>query len=101
VGVVDEVTALVDIDPTLVIGGDFSRAGGHVSRKWARRVPDWGDLNGDGTLDVDDLDPFDACMGGPERVCDPRCECADVDSDGDCDLADFSLVQSCAWGRSV
>jgi len=56
------------------------------------------DLDGDGDMDVDDMDLFAGCMGGPDASSPPGCEpaiftAADLDADGDVDLGDYAAFQ--------
>lgn len=52
------------------------------------------DLNGDGSVDQEDLDRFRLCHSGPAiPISDPECMQADFDRDGDADQSDFSILQ--------
>lgn len=53
-----------------------------------------GDFNGDGIVDLDDLDGFNACMMGPGVPVPPECLIGDFDGDNDVDLADFGAFQA-------
>ncbi|MGD8453381.1 MAG: SUMF1/EgtB/PvdO family nonheme iron enzyme [Phycisphaerae bacterium] len=64
----------------------------------ANVAPPPGDVNGDGTVNLDDLDLFVTCLAGPDNL--PGCETpwADIDWDGDADLADFATFQTAFTG---
>lgn len=51
-----------------------------------------GDLNGNGTIEPDDLWIFENCLTGPQRAVLNGCTAADLDGDGDVDLADAALL---------
>ncbi len=55
-----------------------------------------GDLNGDGAIDLTDLELFEACFAGPWIKTDPACNCADMNDDGRVDVSDFALLQAAA-----
>jgi hypothetical protein len=57
-----------------------------------------GGRDGDHRVDRDDFEIFSACMTGPEYGVIPECSCADLDGDGDSDLADFALFQRALAG---
>lgn len=48
------------------------------------------DLNGDGVVNLADLEAFASCMGQSPDVS-PECRCADMDGSGTIDLHDFAL----------
>ena len=52
-----------------------------------------GDLNWDDVVGFDDVLLFSACLTGPEVPCDPECTYADLDRDGDADVADFAVLE--------
>ena len=52
-----------------------------------------GDFNGDGSIDLADFGPWEACLGAPGDPAGPGCETGDFDSDGDVDLVDFAELQ--------
>ncbi len=52
-----------------------------------------GDLNGDGSVDLDDFAAFADCVTGIGGGVRASCEPADSDSDNDIDLADFGAFQ--------
>lgn len=51
------------------------------------------DLNGDGSIGAADIGVFGGCTTGPDGTAAPDCTPADVDADGDVDLADFAELQ--------
>ena len=53
-----------------------------------------GDLDEDGTIDINDFQYFPACLSGPGVLMGTDCECADLDGDLDIDLADFGVYQN-------
>lgn len=55
-----------------------------------------GDLNGDLLVDREDELDFRSCLEG--RCEEPRCECADLDSDGDIDIDDNTIFDSILIG---
>jgi hypothetical protein len=118
-GMNNSVRALTVHKGELIAGGDFTTAGDQVSAYWAR----WGpfsvgpDLNCDRHVDGSDLDIFEACATGPgvpynpAALPEPAPECtltpdgnnhitADLDSDGDVDMADFAVFQRCWSGEN-
>lgn len=59
----------------------------------------FGDLNADGRVDAGDLATWAGCAAGPAGNAPPGCPpepfaCADLDGDGDVDLADFARMQA-------
>jgi uncharacterized lipoprotein YddW (UPF0748 family) len=58
----------------------------------------FGDFNGDGYVDLEDLVLFGQCRSGPTIPFLPGCEPADVDQDGDVDHDDFAAFQRCYSG---
>jgi hypothetical protein len=69
------------------------------------RVLSDGDFDDDGDVDLDDYEEFFACLNGP-NVTTPPPGCspeqfvrADLDGDGDCDLADAALFANRFTGR--
>jgi len=91
------IAALTVFNGELIAGGAFSAAGGQASGYWAR----WGvagdylagDLDCDGDVDGDDWSLFAPCLAGPQEYYTPGCLRADLDGDGDSDLADFAAMQ--------
>ncbi len=62
-------------------------------------APGWGDMNGDLDVDLSDLPDFADCFAGPRAgYVLPTCVYADIDEDGDVDLADAKLLQSVFTG---
>jgi hypothetical protein len=55
--------------------------------------PSSADLNADGAVDLFDYTIMSACMTGPAGSLPTHCDCADIDSDGDADVSDFSTLQ--------
>jgi len=61
--------------------------------------PAAGDIDGDGSVDLDDYVRFAACLNGPDVTTPPigcsvlEFDAADIDADGDVDLADFADFQ--------
>jgi hypothetical protein len=53
-------------------------------------VPQPGDCDADGDLDLDDYACFAGCMSGPNTTPPGSCEDSDMDADGDVDLLDFA-----------
>lgn len=75
-------------DAGVMTGGDFELTGGF----WFRLPHN--DCNSDGWVDLIDYDDFDGCLSGPSGgVAAPRCNCFDLDSDNDVDLADTARFQ--------
>ncbi len=84
---------------------------GHVANQWFWLQGDGQvapDLDGDGDVDMSDVERFQACRTGPnipyagslpaECTLVPNCAGilpADLDADGDTDLSDFGIVQRC------
>ena len=52
-----------------------------------------GDLDGDGHVDIGDVDLFGDCMNGPDVAPPGGCTRAKLDGDSDVDLADFAEFQ--------
>lgn len=55
-------------------------------------TPPFGDMDGDGDVDLGDYPLWAACMQGPNVSVGPECEAADADGDTDVDLRDFQLL---------
>jgi len=53
----------------------------------------FGDFNGDCSVGPADVEPFMQCLHGPSLAYGAGCVLADGDTDGDCDLVDFALLQ--------
>lgn len=65
-----------------------------------RPIP--GDLDGDRSVDGDDVVRFAACMTGADSGPPaPSCTAADLDDDGDIDQADFGILQNCISGDGL
>ncbi len=75
--------------PDLVVGN----SGEPCIKVFLAQVPDPGDLDDDGDVDIYDFAAFNDCVAGPdnpEPPCDPaQFILADLDADGDVDFADF------------
>jgi hypothetical protein len=52
-----------------------------------------GDADGDGDVDLADVDEFVGCLDGPATGFGAGCECADVNGDAKVDLADYAVMQ--------
>ncbi len=52
-----------------------------------------GDFDGDGDVDLNDFEQFDACLTGPGGGAQPPCDAFDFDADNDVDFADFQAFQ--------
>lgn len=79
------------------LGGDFTDVAdgsGHGYIAAVRRL-DLAplDLDADGDVDMDDMQPFVDCLRGPSVPAVAGCRCADLDEDGDTDAADFAVFQ--------
>lgn len=88
-------TSYFDTEGNLYVG-DFDWSRVLIYRKplkylYESRLP--GDADGDGDIDFDDVTIALQTMRGPDRVCAPGGEWADVDEDGDNDLADVGRLQ--------
>ena len=59
-----------------------------------RSVPLDGDCDGDGAVELYDLDGYSVCVIGPGGGLGLGCECLDTDADGHVDLFDFGWMQS-------
>jgi uncharacterized membrane protein len=89
----------VSADGRSIVGTGVNPEGNREA--WLVRLPGpnaailFGDLDGDGNVDLDDFLEPDACLRGPDAVpqsC-PREAFADLDCDGDQDLSDFARFQ--------
>jgi hypothetical protein len=58
-----------------------------------RSIHRFGDCNGNGHLDSSDFASLRGCMAGPASNVPAECDCADINLDGDVDLADFGNFQ--------
>jgi hypothetical protein len=56
-------------------------------------VPQPGDIDLDGHVDLDDYGSFESCLTGPGSEPPPDCAAADLDEGGTVDLYDFGLFQ--------
>lgn len=52
------------------------------------------DVNGDGRTDAGDADALISCLSGPDQPVSSACQSADLDGDGDADMADYSTLQA-------
>jgi len=77
--------------------GGGGRSGNVVIRLHA--PPPWGNLDGDGDVDLDDVALFYACLTGPDVPSTPDCAGASADADSDVDVADFAQLQA-VFGQS-
>ncbi|MBP7937361.1 MAG: chitobiase/beta-hexosaminidase C-terminal domain-containing protein [Phycisphaerae bacterium] len=59
-----------------------------------------GDFDGDGDIDIDDMQTFATCASGPSIPYAGQCAEADFDKDGDVDQDDFGAIQRCFSGPS-
>lgn len=75
----------------VMTGGSFALTGGFWPAGQVVHEP--GDCDGDGFVDLDDFGVFAGCMAGPMASVSPECRCADLDDDGDAELADFAELQ--------
>jgi len=76
-------------------GGAYELTGGF----WAGGVGLAGDCNGDGFIDVSDLNDFAGCLLGPTTPAGGSCLCFDFDQDGAVTLADGAALQIFASGN--
>jgi len=77
-------------DSGILAGGDFSLSGGFWRPPEFVCVTCAGDMNGDGFVDGDDIDPFVAATFGESGGASQPC--ADMDGDGDIDADDVILL---------
>ena len=62
-------------------------------------IPNYGDFDSDGDVDLADFGYFRSCFNGPNREpTTANCTNADADQDGDVDLSDFGMFSSCFNG---
>lgn len=63
----------------------------------------FGDFDGDGDADINDVDVFVSCASGPAHPHDGStdCDAADFDDDGDVDSSDFGVMQRCLSGSGT
>jgi hypothetical protein len=100
-GVNGAVTALATLDGTLYVGGGFATAGDHVSACFARWGPvcPLGDLNCDGAVNLDDINPFVTALVSQQvyHTRYPGCAWlnADIDGDGDVNFDDILPFVNC------
>ncbi len=59
-----------------------------------------GDCRNDNDIDLSDYQWFRKCMTGPGGTVSSKCECADMDGDGDVDETDASLFQAGFTGHT-
>ncbi len=85
---------------TLQVIDDVAGASGTLE-EWFVRIaeatgpPDgcsyYGDCTSDGCVNLNDYPYLANCLSGPGGPIPPECACADIDTDGDVDLQDYSL----------
>lgn len=78
-------------DAGVMTGGDFVLEGGFWPGA-ATGISPPGDCDGNGLVNLDDLEGMATCMAGPQLSVDPACYCADLDGDLDVDLVDFAML---------
>lgn len=75
-------------------GGSFEITGGF----WFEIAP--GDCTQDGGVEIYDFANFNDCMAGPDADHgSTRCNCLDIDADGDVDLVDMAEFQATFIGN--
>ncbi len=62
-------------------------------------LPEFGDLDGDGQVDLLDHEAFVSCLTGPAGSVGASCAEADADGDGDADLLDSAAFQAAFTGE--
>ncbi len=85
-------------NPALFVGGVFTQAGGQAANRIAEwgactAIPDPGDCDTNGSIDLNDHAAVVDCMTGPGGGVPANCDCADLDEDNDVDLEDWSDFQ--------
>ena len=79
-------------DPGTMSAGDLTLSGGFWVRGATVAVP--GDIDGNGIVDLFDVEAYLDCVTGPGATSiPPGCESADLNEDGSIDMVDFSLLQ--------